>query len=284
MATVCLSFDFDAISVWAGTLGLTSPQYISRGEYGANIATPRILDVLDREELSTTWFIPGMDAENHPEVCKRIRDNGHEIGHHGYAHESPTALSPEQERTVLERGFETLDSVLGVRPTGYRSPAFDLTEVSTQILSDMGFDYDSSLMANDFQMYRTRTGDVIHRDRASEFGRTLDLVEAPVSWTLDDFPFTEFVMSANFYSPASTDVEAMAQRWLDDLDFMMEQEPDGYFIQTFHPQAIGRGSRLRILERVIKRGKDHGVTFSTIQDAVNSWRRDNIYVATGAAS
>lgn len=272
MATVCLSFDFDAISVWAGTLGLTSPQYVSRGEYGANVATPRILDVLEREGVPTTWFIPGLDAENHPDICKRVHDDGHEIGHHGYAHEGPTSLDEHEERKVLERGLEALDSVLSVRPTGYRSPAFDLSPNSTRLLQELGFNYDSSMMGDDFHFYRARTGDVVHRDRATEFGETIELVEAPVTWTLDDFPFTEFVLSANFYSPASTDVEAMADRWLADLDFMMEMEPDGVFIQTFHPQSIGRASRLRILERIIRRAKDHGATFSTIDAAVSAWK------------
>ena len=273
MATVCLSFDFDAISVWAGTLGLTSPQYVSRGEYGANIASPRILDVLDREEIPTTWFIPGLDVDTYPDVCKRIRDSGHEIGHHGYGHEGPTSQTEEQERHTIERGLESLDKVLGVKPSGYRSPAFDLSANSTRLLQEYGFTYDSSLMANDFELYRCRTGDVIHTDKAIEFGPTIDLVEAPVSWTLDDFPFTEFVLSPQFYAPASTDVEAMAARWISELDFMMEEAPDGVFIQTFHPQAIGRGSRLRILERVIRNAKDHGVTFSTIDAAVvNSWK------------
>lgn len=93
MATICLTFDFDAISAWAGTFGLTTPQYVSRGEYGANVATPRILDLLEREGVKSTWYIPGMDVDTYPEVCRRIRDAGHEIGHHGYAHEGPTALS-----------------------------------------------------------------------------------------------------------------------------------------------------------------------------------------------
>src|SRR4051794_23764093 len=121
--TVCLTFDFDAISVWVGTLGLTSPQFIARGEYSANVATPRILDMLKREGVTATFFIPGMDAETFPEICKRIRDEGHEIGHHNYAHETPTDLDEATERVVIERGLEALDKVLGVRPAGYRSPA-----------------------------------------------------------------------------------------------------------------------------------------------------------------
>ncbi|MFJ4773761.1 polysaccharide deacetylase [Streptomyces uncialis] len=269
--TVCLTFDFDAISVWLGTMGLSTPTYVSRGEFAANVATPRILDLLEREGVTSTWYIPGLDVDTYPDVCKRIRDAGHEIGHHGYAHEGPTSLDEAAESEVLERGLDALDRVLGVRPAGYRSPAFDLSPNSTRLLSDFGFTYDSSMMGHDFELYHCRTGDIIHRDRAVEFGRELDLVEVPVSWTLDDFPFMEFALAPPMLMPASTDVEGLANRWLSDLDFMVEEVPHGVFTQTFHPQSIGRAGRIRILERIIRRAKEHGARFSTVHQAVGDW-------------
>lgn len=272
--TVCLTFDFDAISVWLGSFGVATPAYVSRGEFAANVATPRILDILEREGVTSTWFIPGLDADTYPDVCKRIRDAGHEIGHHGYAHEGPTGLDEAAERDVIERGLDALDRVLGVRPVGYRSPAFDLSPNSTRLLSEYGFTYDSSMMGNDFELYRCRTGDVIHADRAAEFGPELDLVEVPVSWTLDDFPFMEFALVPPILLPSSTDVKALADRWVGDLDFMVDEVPHGVFTQTFHPQSIGRAGRIRILERMIHRAKEHGAMFSTVSAAANSWSSD----------
>src|SRR4029453_9209259 len=90
--TVCPSFDLDAISVWIGSFGLLTPTAMSRGEFGANVGTPRILDLLEREGVPSSWYVPGLDAEAFPDVCKRIRDAGHEIGHHGYCHENPSGL------------------------------------------------------------------------------------------------------------------------------------------------------------------------------------------------
>lgn len=127
------------------------------------------------------------------------------------------------------------------------------------------------MMGHDFELYRCRTGDIVHSDRAVEFGRELDLVEVPVSWTLDDFPFMEFALAPPMLMPASTDVEGLANRWLADLDFMVEEVPHGVFTQTFHPQSIGRAGRIRILERIIRRAKEHGARFSTVHQAVGDW-------------
>ncbi len=142
--TVCLTFDFDAISVFAGSFGLTTPTYVSRGEFAANVATPRILDMLRRENVLATWFIPGMDIDTYPAVCKQIRDSGHEIGHHGYAHEAPMALAEEDERRTLEQGLDALDRVLQVRPYGYRSPAWDLSPNSTRLRLRLRLQHDGS--------------------------------------------------------------------------------------------------------------------------------------------
>src|SRR5690606_34149625 len=214
--TICLSFDFDAISVWMGSFGAATPTAMSRGEFAADVATPRILDLLEREGVPSTWFIPGLDADTFPDSCKRVRDSGHDIGHHGYCHESPVGLDEKQERDVLERGLAALDRVLGVVPRGYRSPAFDLSPQSVRLLRECGFEYDSSMMGRDFELYRCREGDVMHRDRAPEWGAESDLVEVPVSWTLDDFPFMELVVAPPIVFPASTDVAAMGRRWVDD--------------------------------------------------------------------
>jgi len=77
---VCLTFDFDGISAWAGSLGMTSPSAVSRGEFAGRVAVPRVLDILAREGVRATFFVPGITVEAWPDVCRRILDEGHEIG------------------------------------------------------------------------------------------------------------------------------------------------------------------------------------------------------------
>jgi peptidoglycan/xylan/chitin deacetylase (PgdA/CDA1 family) len=117
--TVALTFDFDAESVWLGSFKVDTPSALSRGAYGAFEGVPRILKLLQKYNLPATFFIPGDTCDRHPDVVKTIIAAGHEIGHHGYLHEPPHLLQPEEERAIMERGLEAL-ARLGVTPTGYR--------------------------------------------------------------------------------------------------------------------------------------------------------------------
>ena len=93
------------------------------------------------------------------------------------------------------KGLDALDRAAGVRPTGYRSPSWDNSPWTVDLLLEQGFRYESSLMGHDFTPYWCRTGDVIQPDGPYLFGSEVDLVEMPVSWILDDFPHFEYVSS-----------------------------------------------------------------------------------------
>lgn len=274
-ATVCLSFDFDAISLWIGPFQARSPSAISRGEFGA-VGCRRILDLLAREGISATFFVTGHTAETYPDIVRRIFADGHEIGHHGYLHENPLALeSAEREREVLLRGLAALDAVTGVRPVGYRSPSWDNSPWTVELLVEQGFRYESSLMGDDFTPYWCRVGDTIQPDGPYLFGDPVDLVEMPVSWILDDFPHFEYVslraigMNLTGHS-APSKVEEI---WRDEFTFMYRDVPTGVYTLTMHPQVIGRGHRFLMLERLIAFMKEHqGVTFSTLADAAERFR------------
>ncbi|MEY2517903.1 MAG: peptidoglycan-N-acetylglucosamine deacetylase [bacterium] len=274
--TVCLTFDFDAMSLWMGTFKVTTPTAMSRGEFGARVGVPRILDILKRNDINGTFYIPGHTVDTYPDLAKRILDEGHEIGHHGYLHESPVFLSEKEEREVLDRGIESIERATGDRPVGYRSPAWDLSDNSIPLLLEYGFEYDSSMMAQDFEPYRCRVGDVPHGDKAYEFGKEVDLVEFPVSWTLDDFPQMEFVL--NPVLPGLSEPDKAKRMWLGDLDWMVRNVPGGIFGMTFHPQVIGRGGRMQILEDMIAHAKGlDGAKFSTVRDAVRGWKAANSF-------
>lgn len=273
-ATVCLTFDFDAISIWIGPYAAYSPSMISRGEFGA-VGCQRILTLLERLEVPATFFVTGHTADTYPHLVQAIVAAGHEIGHHGYLHENPLALeTPEREREVLLRGFAALDQAAGVRPVGYRSPAWDNSPWTTDLLLEEGFRYESSLMGDDFTPYWCRTGDVIQQDGPYLFGPEIDLVEMPVSWVLDDFPHFEYlsVPEKGVFRPGLSAASKVEEIWRDDFSFMHREVPGGVFTLTMHPQVIGRGHRMLMLERLIRWMREQGAAFSTLGAAAEAFR------------
>ncbi|HEX5501464.1 MAG TPA: polysaccharide deacetylase [Thermomicrobiales bacterium] len=272
-ATVCLTFDFDAISLWIGPYGATSPSMISRGEFGV-VGVERILRLLDRAGLPGTFFVTGHTADTYPDAVRAIARAGHELGHHGYLHENPIALETrEAEAAVLRRGLEALDRAAGARPTGYRSPAWDISPHTIDLLLEHGFRYDSSLMGRDFEPYWCRTGDVIRKDGPYGFGREVDLVELPVSWILDDFPHFEYVRVGNRLSPGHSAPSKVEEIWRGEFDFLYREVPGGVLTLTMHPQVIGRGHRMLMLERLIAYFREHdGVRFAGLGQVAGEFR------------
>lgn len=272
-AKVCLTFDFDAISVWVGTLGVTSPSALSRGEFAGRVALPRVLDVLAREDVRATFFVPGITIEAWPDLCRRILAEGHEIGHHGYLHVSPDRMDEAAEREQLEQGLAAMDRILdGHRAVGYRSPGAELSPNSTRLLADHGFLYESSMCGQDFEPYWCRTGDVIEPTGVARFGPEIELLEMPFHWSLNDFVQLEFVMTANgVFLEGLSDPQKAERMWLADLDYMVEEVPGGVFTMVYHPEFIARGARIRVLEHMIARGKEHGARFMSARAAAEDW-------------
>ncbi len=88
-ARVCLTFDFDAISIWIGPFAATSPSMISRGEFGV-VGVERFCACSTGRGSPRTFFMPGHTADTYPDTVRAIVSAGHEIGHHGYLHENPS--------------------------------------------------------------------------------------------------------------------------------------------------------------------------------------------------
>ncbi|CAN5570017.1 polysaccharide deacetylase [soil metagenome] len=269
--TVCLTFDFDAISIWIGPMGASSPSMISRGEFGA-VGVERILKLLDQNQIAATFFVTGHTAETYPDMTRAIASAGHEIGHHGYLHENPGGLPIDEERRVLERGLRALHDVAEVVPVGYRSPSWDNSPNTIELLLEQGFRYESSLMASDFLPYWCRIGDRVQTDGPYLFGEQTDLVEMPVSWILDDFPHFEYLRIENRVFPGLSAPSKVEEIWLGEFEYMRTHVPTGVYTLTMHPQVIGRGHRMLMLERLINTFRDHNARFSTLAAAADAFR------------
>src|SRR2546423_6794093 len=72
-------------------------------------ATPRVLDALAARGVKATFFILGRHAEQWPGLVKRVADEGHSIGNHGYFHRKLHFKSPDYVRRDLELGTEAIE-------------------------------------------------------------------------------------------------------------------------------------------------------------------------------
>jgi len=268
--SVCLTFDFDAMSVWIGTFHARSPSAISRGEFG-RIGAERLLGMLREWKVRSTWFVPGHTADAFPAMVAKIAEAGHEIAHHGYFHEQ--AKTPEDEARDFDRATAALKRVTGQTPVGYRSPAAGLMLSTLELLIERNFLYDSSMMGNDFSPYYCRIGDEAPADGPFVWGRESELVELPFTWGLDDFPAFEFVTSRNGVIPGLAAPSQIYEIWAGDFDYLHDRIGEGVYILTMHPQCIGRGHRLLMLERLVNHMRDSGgVRFKTMSEVAREFK------------
>jgi peptidoglycan/xylan/chitin deacetylase (PgdA/CDA1 family) len=266
MTTVCLTFDFDALAIWLSTFKQVTPTPLSRGEYGATVGLPRIVAMLERAGVKATFFTPAHTARTFPDAVHSLVEAGHEVGVHGLIHETPVGLSLEDERFALQQSIKILEEITGTRPVGYRSPAWDLSENTISLLEEFGLIYDSSLMAGDFHPFRARTGDRMAEDKFT-FGVDSSVIEFPVAWELDDYPYFQFVTKPiNQGLRLTDDVFAL---WKAEFDAAHEE--GGVFTLTCHPEIIGRAPRVKMLEKLIEHMKaQQGVQFLTMAEATRA--------------
>ena len=148
---IVLGFDLDGVSgvINRDPTSRNLPSLMSMRDYGPLIATPRILDLLEQHQIKASFYIPGFIAETHPDLILDIHKRGHEIGNHGYMHEPPATLNSSEEEEVLLQGSRIIKDITGENPVGYRSPSWELSSDSLNILKRNNFLYDSSMMGND---------------------------------------------------------------------------------------------------------------------------------------
>src|SRR4051812_43452773 len=268
--TVALTFDHDSIS--DGVRRGDSPVKLSHAEFGVRVGAPRILGLLGEHGIVSTWFVPGHTLETFPESTAAILAGGHEIACHGWFHEDAAALDRADEMNLLERCAAAVERATGARAVGWRAPYWSLGPASLELIAEAGFAYDSSWMADDYALYRVRQGDRHSVTGGSSFGPEGPLVEVPVSWALDDWP--HFEPSASGDRDGLSAPSKVLEIWTEELRYAHRHAPGGLLTITMHPECIGRGSRMAMLERFIDAAAAlDGVVFDRLDRYVGRWLR-----------
>jgi peptidoglycan-N-acetylglucosamine deacetylase len=251
---LAVTFDFDAEEVWL----YKDPEYanrpgaLSQGTYGAKVGVPRLLELLARHEIKATFFTPGRVAERHPGRVEEILAGGHTLGFHGYTHHSPVGMSREEENEELSRGLAVLRS-FGGEVRGYRSPSWDLSPNSLDLMTEHGLVWSSNFM-DDVRPY-------VHPGR--------EIVELPVQWMLDDaayFWFSNASFDSSWINRISTTSE-VREIW--QAEALGIADLGGACVLTMHPQVIGRPSRLAFLDSYLSWAREQeGLWIATCEEIV----------------
>jgi peptidoglycan/xylan/chitin deacetylase (PgdA/CDA1 family) len=242
---VALSFDVDnaTVPLSRGDLG---SEVISRGQYGAIDGLPRILRVLDKQNVPASFFIPAVSAALNPRMIPSILSSKrNEIGVHGWIHENLGVLNDEaEEQRLLNASIDLLTKAIGRRPAGYRAPSWAMSRYTMKQVKEAGFLYDSSLMASD-DAYEVTIN-----------GQPSGVVELPIERILDDAPYYG-AASGSLPSPELVDQIYRAE-------FDVAYQEGGLYVLTMHPHYTGHRSRALWLDRLITYMKSKpGVWFAT---------------------
>lgn len=263
---VCLTFDFDTQSGFISR-GMNTQTPLSRGEFGHRVASGRILDTLKPRGLPATWYVPGFTIESHPQACEAVVEGGHEIAHHSWSHIPPAEQTREEEEADMVRANDAIERLTGQKARGYRSPSWDLSESTVDLLIKHGFLYDSSLMGSDYIPYRARRNDTFGLGEIYQYGEETDLIELPISWSLDDHPHFEFFRTPQFLMPGLNSARQVMDSWYDEWRYMKKSVDWGILTYTMHPYVIGRGFRMFALEGLIDKLMAEGAEFMTMENA-----------------
>lgn len=265
--TVALTFDHDSLSdsIRRGD----SPVKFSHAEFGHNVGVPRILELLERERIPSTWFVPGSTMEIYPEDTDAILAGGHELATHGWFHEDFSELAADEQRSILDRSIEAVRRATGESPKGFRAPYWALGSETLELVEDAGFAYDSSLQADDYRVYRVRRGDRHSTTEGSTFGPEGRLLEVPGYWGMDDWPYFE---PGNDGRDGLAAPSHVLEIWTAELRYAHAHAPGGLLTVTMHPECIGRGHRMAMLEQFIAEASAlDGVVFDRLDRYLERW-------------
>lgn len=255
---VALSFDCDHETFELGQGGAAIGR-LAWGEFGRRVGVPRILDVLARHGVPASFFVPAVAGLIDPMEPKRIVEAGHEVAMHGWIHENTSRLGPVEERELMLRARDTLETLTGMAPLGFRAANWDLSPSTIRLVAELGLVYDSSLMADE-SCYELVCD-----------GVPTGVVEVPVEWLRDDavyFLFSRAPATRPWTPP--DDVLAIFRR---ELDAALAE--GGVFQLVMHPFVIGYRSRIWILEALIEHARAHGPVWFATHGQLAQWVQEH---------
>jgi len=238
-----IAFDVDASSIdYRMWKNISGP--LAQGDYGPRVGIPRIIDLLKKHDIKATFFIPGWVAERFPHRVKELYEHGHDVGGHMYLHEDSSELTHDQQLEIFRKTQKILGDITGAPSQGFRTVGPNWAPETIKEMCRAGWRYASSTAATCFPS----------RARAGE--EEINLLQIHLSWILDDFRF--FYCGPRGGAPGSGPPAFMPvssfgdafETWV--AEFEDVYAIGGLYSLSCHPRAIGRPSRIRVLDKLIR--------------------------------
>jgi len=230
-----------------------------RGKFDIEKVVDDILKVLKKHEVKAVFNTLGIIAEKFPRIVRKIHDEGHEIGIHGYSHENFVQLNFDELDGILEKAEKAIEKIIGEKPLGVRAPWLYHDKKSYDVFRKRGYKW----VSNHSFYHRS-----IFERPDSEFGKGIfmSVVKRMIVW------YKAFVRKKGPFRIGSlmeipllslldgdmlglVDVEQKSPKeWMDfAYKSLREQyhESENYFNLNFHPWLIGSSNRLWLLDNIL---------------------------------
>lgn len=233
---------------------------LSVWRYGTTRGAQRLLEIFAEHGLRSSWCVPGIVAEQNPDVIQAVHAGGHELACSGYRHEDFSGLTRAQQQASIVRGCDALERLTGQRPRGFRAPAGSYAPGLADDLRRAGLRWSSSWAGDDLP-YVHPAGEV-----------AAPLVELPLHVELEDEPYFAFNLA-----PAVPASQARIASYAEVLlnwqrDFAGFQRFGLCYVMRLHPEILGTVGRSGLLDEWLGWLKAQpGVWFATAEEVAQWW-------------
>lgn len=140
-----LQVDVDELWVYYESIGQQTPPAAPAQVYAQ--AIPRLLDLFDHFGIRATFFVCGRDLPAQAGTVAEMARRGHEVANHSTGHRNGYArLSRSEKHADIAAADNLITQASGQRPVGFKSPGFSFSPDLLDVLAELGYLYDSSLL------------------------------------------------------------------------------------------------------------------------------------------
>ena len=223
-------------------------------EYGSRVGVWRILNLLDRYSIKSTFFCCAVAIERNPEVGRYLVANGHEICGHGYRWEEYHNKTRAEEAEAIRKTIASLEATTGVRPLGWFTRYGASVNTRDLVADEGGFIYDSGVFNDDLPYYTDVGGN---------------------PWLV--LPYSFETNDARFWRGGLNSVGDFYEYMKDTFDVLYEEGRSHPKMMSvgLHCRIAGRPARSRAVDRFLRYAKSHPGVWFARRDEIARWWLEN---------